>query len=375
MKNEKINCLKKFYNDLLRDAQQEFKKDTCLYCGKKTTSFCNSHSVPSFILRNIAIDGKVYSSFAFDDIVISEQNPGVNRTGTFKLICRDCDNSIFKIYENENVLLKRPSNEILKAIKLKAMLKDYSTKGIYKIFYQKFYEAIKFDNCLFNKTDNWLKNPGLNAVNKFDEIEYKDFLLTNITMQLEMHKRDEKELVKKIDYILNNEENYNLIFWKILEYKVPIACQTSIVIYGDLKGNLVNDVYDYSDDLEMEELYLVVFPLKEKSVIILFYPEYNTKIDKFAEQFNQKNEAEKLIIINFMLFLYSEDFYMAPQIDRNILKNSSCRSLKSNFMNIEVIVENNNFTEVEKDKKTNLEMLKKLKPKIPCLLFERYRIE
>lgn len=76
-----------------------------------------------------------------------------------------------------------------------------------------------------------------------------------------------------------------------------------------------------------------------------------------------------------MLFLYSEDFYMAPQIDRNILKNSSCRSLKSNFMNIEVIVENNNFTEVEKDKKTNLEMLKKLKPKIPCLLFERYRIE
>ena len=194
-------------------------------------------------------------------------------------------------------------------------------------------------------------------------------------MQLEMHKRDEKELIKKIDYILNNEESYNLIFWKILEYKIPIACQTSIVIYGDLKGNLVNDVYDYSDDLDMEELYLAVFPLKEKSVIILFYPEYNTKIDKFAEQFNRKSEAEKLIIINFMLFLYSEDFYMAPQIDRNILKNNRCRSLKSNFMNIEVIVENNNFTEVEEDKRTNLEMLKKLKPKIPCLLFERYRIK
>lgn len=48
---------KKQMSRLLKEARQAAKRDTCYFCGKSVTSFCNSHSVPRFCLENIATNG------------------------------------------------------------------------------------------------------------------------------------------------------------------------------------------------------------------------------------------------------------------------------------------------------------------------------
>ena len=44
---------------LIKQARDNAKGTTCLYCGKNVTSFCNSHTIPVFCLRNIDSDGMV----------------------------------------------------------------------------------------------------------------------------------------------------------------------------------------------------------------------------------------------------------------------------------------------------------------------------
>ena len=52
----------KWISRLNAKARQNAKRDSCYVCKKPCTSFCNSHSVPQFCLRRIAVDGKVYIS-------------------------------------------------------------------------------------------------------------------------------------------------------------------------------------------------------------------------------------------------------------------------------------------------------------------------
>ena len=51
--------LRKRINKLFSQTRNAAKPNKCVLCGKKQTSFCNSHSVPQFSLRNIADNGKL----------------------------------------------------------------------------------------------------------------------------------------------------------------------------------------------------------------------------------------------------------------------------------------------------------------------------
>ena len=50
--------IKRKINDIVKKSRAAAKRDTCHYCGKQVDSFCNSHSVPAFCLRNISVDGE-----------------------------------------------------------------------------------------------------------------------------------------------------------------------------------------------------------------------------------------------------------------------------------------------------------------------------
>ena len=55
-------------------------------------SFCNSHVVPQFILKEIADVGMVYYGQSLhEENVFLPTKTGINNAFTFKLICRDCD--------------------------------------------------------------------------------------------------------------------------------------------------------------------------------------------------------------------------------------------------------------------------------------------
>lgn len=77
--------VKKQINDLLRKIQEESKPDTCIICGKKQTSFCNSHSVPRMVIKNIADNGRLYHANKLIDMPIVDTGKGVNNSVTFHL--------------------------------------------------------------------------------------------------------------------------------------------------------------------------------------------------------------------------------------------------------------------------------------------------
>lgn len=55
-----IIYIRKILNEYKSKATANAKSDTCYLCQKKSSSFCNSHSVPQFCLKNIAAQGEVY---------------------------------------------------------------------------------------------------------------------------------------------------------------------------------------------------------------------------------------------------------------------------------------------------------------------------
>ena len=56
MDKQKIE-LNKHFSGILKKARQEAKLAKCYFCEKQISSFCNSHSVPKFCLKNIAVRG------------------------------------------------------------------------------------------------------------------------------------------------------------------------------------------------------------------------------------------------------------------------------------------------------------------------------
>lgn len=376
MEDKLLREVSKFHSKLLRKAQAEFKSDRCIVCNKKTTSFCNSHSVPKFVLKNIANEGKVYNSFCFDDMSIKKDEDGLNNAGTFKLICRECDSKIFQNYENEGNLLLSPNEDILKEIQLKSILQCYAIKGCYKIFFQKVLNKINDDIFVLDHLRTYPKY--ISAFEIYIYIKDREILLgklEEVKLRIRQHELDANELRKKItEAKIENDNEFNILFWEILDYKVPLACQSYIGLHGDLEGNLVNDVYDYSENTEIEELYIVVFPLDKKSIVGLFYPKKNHKLDDFAKQFSAKSFSEKLYIINFIIFLYTEDFYLSPNIKLAILENENCKKLKNDLMDIHVIKQEDQEIKNKEDIDLNLRKLKYLKPKIPFALSKNFKL-
>ncbi len=57
--NEHLASFNRMYGPYMRAARSEGKPANCLLCGKEASSFCNSHSIPQFCLKQIALKGKV----------------------------------------------------------------------------------------------------------------------------------------------------------------------------------------------------------------------------------------------------------------------------------------------------------------------------
>ena len=108
----------KIYSRLMSQARSNTKRTTCYHCGENCTSFCNSHSIPQFMLKRIA----PIASIIERELDPTANDAGINNAGTFFIICRRCDNAIFKEYESPEAYTEFPSDSILAKIALKNYL-------------------------------------------------------------------------------------------------------------------------------------------------------------------------------------------------------------------------------------------------------------
>lgn len=331
----------KLYSEIKKRSLADCKPNYCLLCGK-TNCFCNSHSIPEFILRNISTNGKVYYSNQLTEIPLIPTEFGLSRAGAFKLICAGCDKSTFSDYEDPNIISGEPNNLVLTEIAMKNLL--------YQIFKR------RYDIAFLNHTAEIQRNAGIDydkqkGISKID---------------LESYQWSFKRAKKIYDNKLKS--GYHLVFWHKCNYVVPIAFQCSIVLYGDLNGKIINDIYDISKS-RMQEIHVVIFPLREESVIFLFTHKDDRNYLAFKKQLLCRSPEDRLKIINFIVFQYSEDVFLSQKIKDDALANQKLLELSKENLNF--FTPYKQLFELRQQKYLNC--LKNI-PEIPNLLSREYAI-
>jgi hypothetical protein len=333
MNRQKID-VKKFLSKFASNSREDAKSDKCLYCNKEITKFCNSHSVPASFLRNIAIDGKVYTSNLIIDLPLLDQEKGVNNSGTFHIICRDCDSKIFQDYESLNDFRAEVTSRMIAQIAMKNHLRSISKRRFEIALYENVISEIKKkQGALF--VDSGLFDQVI-EVSKWDLNEYyKGF-------------RRAKKVIEK-----GLEQEYYLFFCKRLDYTVPLAFQCEVALHYDFNGYVINNVFVKDPKYKVPTLHVAVFPLKTGSIVALFIDKHEKRYRPFYKQFAKLTEEEQLAAINYIIFSLSEDVYLSKKVhdaisgDEMLKKINGLTSIQfstSPEMNPELIKKNFSFS-------------------------------
>lgn len=277
-------------------AKKFTRPQSCLICNSTETQFCNSHSVPARCLRAIAKNGHVKVFNGLIKIPAIDDDKGINEAGTFRLICRECDEKVFKDYETfENYPFANPSDKILHEIALKNYLKYYHKKSI---------EAKAFPKMLDNL-----------------QITNQD-LLEPI---LKPGDRDKKDAIKsfcEVKKLLSSNTNgyYRIIEYTRLSYTCPFAFQSNISLITGFDGEVINDIFNFDKKYDLQDLHICIFPEKDYTYVIVFYKKHFQRYSQFSKHYSKLNLEERLQLLLFIILKYSEDYFYSPSI-QNIEAN------------------------------------------------------
>jgi len=276
-------------------ARQLAKKNMCPICKKEVSSFCNSHSIPRFCLQNISSAGKVMSPLQ-NEIPSLGKDLGLKQAGTFHIICNDCDGKIFQDYENPDAYSSEPTNKMLSQIALKNYLLQISKR----------YEEYELYGLLAQQFPN---SKDVSELKKnISYIDLQSYL---------------SELLFATKAISSNSKNYHLCFFKRLDYVVPFSAQSSIAMVSDFEDIVINDLFCGNPKYEIKDIHIAVFPLKSSSVIIVFFKNGEKRYRRFSKQLNLLSPDDQLAAINYIIFSYSENVFLNPEIHK-ILQNDNC---------------------------------------------------
>lgn len=298
---DKIEARKKM-NRMIAEARKKSKPSKCILCGKTQTSFCNSHSVPEMFLKEISENGMLLHATAAAgmDFEIVNIEDGINRSGTFHYICNDCDNLYFQDYENPENIIAEPTDKMLAEIAVKNILLQLSKRAVEK----QLIEIQQEQYNLFTNPENNMK------LKEMDIREYQS--------EFELHKA-----------IAENDRNgeYQILFWDVLPYCVPIAMQSAIAMPKDMYGGQINDVFDFRETTRMQYMHMAIFPLKNKSVILAFYHKRDKLYRNLRHQINASSKAQVLEFFNYIIFAYTENYFISKGIQQIIETNENLTKL------------------------------------------------
>ncbi len=339
---EKLIELRKIINKTNKESQHKSKRECCFYCNEPCSSFCNSHTVPRFCLEYIATNGKLSYINTIVDVPFLNYDKGINEAGTFHIICRNCDNTIFQDYENEKNYDKIPTTKMLAQIAMKCNLKLISKREFENAFYDEIHSQLKFPEDVTERKQ---------TVNGMDLKEY-----------ITAYNKAKKSSLKPFD------GDYHIYSYINLPYRIPIAFQGSISLISDLEGNIINDIYNLNKNYEIKDVYLCVFPLKSKSIIMFFIENGNKRYSTFFKQFKKLTLPEQLKVVNYIIFAYTEDYFMSPKLSKDTTaklinaarKSPDLVSLNPFANGIDTATEHFSFTEMNS---------------IPNILSEEYQIK
>lgn len=284
---------RKAVSDFLKEARQSSKPSECILCGKQLGRPCKSHSVPKFILKNIASSGHVFTANTALQWQILDDSKGVKDFETFLTICRDCDSQYFSIYENPDSWNNEPSGTMLSQIALKNFLHMRSKRLQEMALYDMLVQGVGFDF-------------GKQLVSRIDKDDYE----RSIGM-LRREARKPRSSVYEIDYFVT------------LPYKVPLAFQDPIAMISGFEGALINNIYNLNPSYEIQELHLSVFPLEKTSVILCFTNRKHKRYRNFFQEMRCLSLDEQLAVIQYLILAYAESPAFSDSVPKSFFEDKN----------------------------------------------------
>lgn len=285
---------------LMKQSESEAKPTHCILCKQPQSSFCKSHLIPKMILKNISDNGNLLHANAFFGLETLDIEKGINNAGVFYYICRKCDGTIFRDYEDPITLCQKPTDKIMAEIALKNVLLLLSKRN----------NEISLYNLLQSKHNRII---GKDVLDKVHNLDIRDYM-------------SQLDLYQKI--IRNNETGgFQILYWKKLPFVVPIAVQTPITLYKDMNNNIINDTYNLSPTIRMQDLHLCIFPLEHESIILAFYHKRDKNYRPLRHQFNCSSEEKCLEFLNYLVFEYTENYFCSKNTKEIIENNPSLRKV------------------------------------------------
>lgn len=296
---EDLIQFKKAMSRLNKRAKKEAKPDFCYICDEEMTSFCNSHTVPQFCLREIAVDGKLLTTASVMGGNLIDAEVGISEAATFKRICNKCDTEYFKLYETPNALRSSPTPQMLGQIAAKNLLREIS-KGRIEL--------------------------GLGTA-LGDEASAKYHAMTAVkSIDIEEDEKAFKEALR-VGRKPRPSNAYHLVYYRLLPYVTPFAFQQMISPIADFTGGVINNSYNPSANYRMEPIHICVLPTKGATAVIMFRSEKAKRYREFERQFRRLEEDARLLAIVKLAFAYSEDVLLSKQLPKQVLSNEALKAL------------------------------------------------
>lgn len=292
--NRKIQT-NKMLTRIIAQARKNAKPDHCYLCKGKCSSFANSHTVPRFTLRSIANHGKLALPLQ-QEIPTLGKSIGIGNAGTFHLICSNCDNTRFQKYEDPVAYDKAPDNVMLAQIALKNYLRLISKRHEEYQLYELAKKRFDYGQDIAEDKQFW------------GEMDLREF---------------ERGASYAVNAIQKQSSGYYLCYHRTLDYVVPIATQAAIAVICDFDEQIINNIYNETPEYKIKYIHISVFPLKEKSVILLFIEDGEKRYRKFYKKLNALPVEDQLAAINYLIFSYTEDVFLHPDILSMVQSNSA----------------------------------------------------
>lgn len=134
-----------------------------------------------------------------------------------------------------------------------------------------------------------------------------------------------------------------------LEYTVPIAFQGTVALITDLDGSIINNIYNKDCKYKIANLHICIFPFESKTEILMFVENTHKRYRKFYKRFNKLSLELRLSIINYIIFLYTEDYFISKSVRDDIIKNESLRNVS--LQSFDALVTSPDINPIEEAKK------------------------
>lgn len=281
--NEKVKLI-----NIYKEAESLPKPKMCLYPEKE---YCKGKIKRAHTIQNnkilisvsdngnlIALNGK--SAIGFQES--EKQGRGV--ASTFWGFCDYHDTVVFEPIENHNY--------------------DKSLNQTFLYTYRTFSWHYYLKETQLNK-NNYIQNKvNINLKNN-------DYFLGTV-----LGSSDNKKIKEKFDDAILNK-NYDIIKYYVWEipFKVNFCCCGMVQLFKDLLGNNINNYEDLSDiNKPMKNLFINIFPEKNKSYCIFSWLTDDFEYNNFTIQFSKLTLKDKINYMNNMLPKETDKIFINPKL-------------------------------------------------------------